>query len=207
MTKLPQKKELELYKASAKEVEWVEVPQMNFLMIDGTGDPNTSQAYKDALEALYGLSYTLKFALKKAEGLDYKVGPLEGLWWADDMSDFINSRKGNWHWTMMIAQPQAVTPEWFAKAKEEVRRKKNLPALDKVRLEAFHEGKAAQILHIGPYSAEGPNIQKVHAFIHQHGYRFGDPKLKHHEIYMGDPRRTAPEKWKTIIRQPVEPKK
>lgn len=192
----------DFYTVPVGKIEVVDVPPMNFLMVDGEGDPNTSQAYKEALEALYALSYSLKFALKKALGLDYRVSPLEGLWWTDDMAEFSMDRKGDWHWTMMIAQPEAVTPEWFARAKEEVRRKKNPAALDKVRLEPFHEGPAVQILHIGPYSAEGPNIQKLHAFIREHGYAFDDPALKHHEIYMGDPRRSAPEKWRTIIRQP-----
>lgn len=193
----------DLYKAR-DQAEWVDVPAMNFLMIDGEGDPNTSQTYKEALEALYALSYTLKFALKKAQGLDYRVGPLEGLWWADDMAEFSTERKGDWKWTMMIAQPEAVTPAWLEQAKEEVRRKKNLPALDRVRLELFHEGLAAQILHIGPYSAEGPTIRKLHEFIRAQGYTLDGTKKKHHEIYMGDPRRAAPEKWRTILRQPVE---
>lgn len=205
MTKLLQEKQAKgLYKAPKDQPQWVDVPAMNFLMIDGEGDPNTSQAYKEALEALYALSYTLKFALKKAIGLDYRVGPLEGLWWAEDMAEFSLGHKGNWKWTMMIAQPDAVTPEWVERAKDETRRKKNLPALDKVRFEPFHEGKAAQILHIGPYSAEGPTIRKLHEFIRAQGYTLEGTENKHHEIYMGDPRRAAPEKWRTILRQPVE---
>lgn len=130
------------------------------------------------------------------KGLDYKVGPLEGLWWADDMAEFSVEHKGDWKWTMMIAQPEVVTPEWVAKAKEEVRRKKNPAALDRVRLESFYEGQAAQIMHIGPYSEEGPNIAKVHAFIHERGYTFDGREQKHHEIYLSDPRRTAPRRVK-----------
>lgn len=203
ITKTHKGKELEhVYKASAKQVEFVDVPRINFLMVDGKGNPSISQEYMEAIEALYPLSYTLKFGLKKAEGLDYKVAPLEGLWWAEDMTQFSTDHKENWYWTMMIAQPEVITPEWFEKAKVEVRRKKNPAALAKVRLESFHEGSAAQILHVGPYSAEGHTIQKLHAFIHQSGYIFDGRKQKHHEIYLGDPRRVAPEKWKTILRQP-----
>lgn len=202
MTKLPEKTHERLYKPSTKQVELVEVPKVNFLMVDGEGDPNTAQEYKDALEALYPLAYKLKFALKKAHGLEYKVGPLEGLWWADNMAEFSVERKGDWKWTMMIAQPEAVTSEWVASAKAELGRKKNPVALHKVRLEGFHEGRAAQIMHIGPYSTEGPNIAKVHAFIYQQGYSLDELQQKHHEIYLGDPRRTAPEKLKTILRQP-----
>lgn len=191
-----------LYKASPTP-SWVEVPKRQFLMIDGHGDPNTSAEYHQALEALYALSYALKFALKKAQGREYKVGPLEGLWWAENMTEFSTERKGDWNWTMMIAQPEAVTQEWFEKVRLEVSHKKHLPALDKVRLESFKEGKAAQMLHLGPYSSEGPNIQKLHRFIRGQGYRFDGRTQKHHEIYLGDPRKTQPEKLKTILRQPV----
>ncbi len=191
-----------LYKARATP-EWVEVPTSKFLMINGQGDPNTSESYHQALEALYALSYGLKFTLKKAEGSDYKVGPLEGLWWAEDMAEFSVERKGDWYWTMMIAQPEAVTAEWLEKVRTEVRRKKNLSALDKVRLESFSEGRAAQVLHLGPYSAEGPTIQKLHDFIHAEGRSFDGRAQKHHEIYLGDPRKAQPEKLRTILRQPV----
>lgn len=187
-----------LYKASSSP-QWVEVPPTSFLMVDGTGDPNTAQSYKDAVEALYGMAYALRFKLKDP-GLVYKVGPLEGLWWATDMQEFSVERKNDWLWTMMIAQPKAVTHEGFEKARNELRRKKNPAALDKIRLEVLHEGRAAQILHIGPYSTEGPTIQKLHRFIYTEGHRLAH---KHHEIYLGDPRRSAPEKLKTIIRQPA----
>lgn len=190
-----------LYKAAA-EPELVQVPDMSFVMIDGHGDPNTAQEYKDAIPALYGVSYALKFALKKEAALDYRVGPLEGLFWAQDMTEF-GERKADWSWTMMIAQPDEVTPERFAKMLEEVKRKKGLVALDRIRLERFAEGLCAQILHIGPFSAEGPNIEKLHAFVGAQGYTFDGRKQKHHEIYMSDPRRVVPARWKTIIRQPV----
>lgn len=188
-----------LYKAPAKKAEIVDVPVMNFLQVDGIGDPNNSQAYMDALEALYSLSYTLKFALKQGEGVNYRVAPLEGLWWSDDMDAFVSGAREMWRWTMMIAQPSVVTQAWVARALEEVQRKKNPAALPLVRFERFHEGLAAQIMHIGPYSAEAPTIQRLHDFIRAEG---GVLASKHHEIYLGDPRRAAPEKLKTVIRQP-----
>jgi hypothetical protein len=199
--KIDYKKELKhLYKASVKKAEIVDVPQMNFLMIDGEGDPNTSQEFQDAVEALYGISYTLKFMIKKGElGIDYGVMPLEGLWWVDDMSQFSTECKDKWKWTLMIMQPEYVTTELFAEAFEQVKRKKNLIALSKVRFEAFLEGRAVQIMHIGPFSEEGPTIEKIHNFIKENSFKLSG---MHHEIYLSDIRRAAPEKWKTIIRQP-----
>jgi hypothetical protein len=191
-----------LYKASAGKPRIVYVPEMSFVMIDGHGDPNTSPDYKDAIQALYAISYTLKFALKREPGIQYRVGPLEGLWWAEDMTRFGVDGKEGWNWTMMIAQPDAVTPERFELAREEARRKKQLPAIDGVRLERFEEGESAQVLHVGPFSAEGPTILELHAFIQEQGHSFDGKLQKHHEIYLSDPRRSAPEKWKTIIRQP-----
>ena len=191
-----------LYKASAREPEIVRVPEIGFVMIDGHGDPNTSTEYADAIQTLYSLSYTLKFTLNKELGLQYRVAPLEGLWWADDMVEFSQERKGDWSWTMMIAQPDEVTADRFEGAREEVGRKKDLPALPKARLERLEEGPSAQILFIGPYSDEEPTIARLHAFIREHGYSFEGSRQKHHEIYLSDPRRSAPEKWRTIIRQP-----
>jgi len=188
-----------LYKALAGKPEIVHVPEMSFVMIDGQGDPNTSRDYKDAIEALYTLSYTLKFALKKEQGLQYRVGRLEGLWWAEDLTAFDADRKGEWMWTMMIAQPDVLTRERFEVARDEIGRKKELPAMAKARLERFEEGSCAQVLHVGPFSAESPTIAMLHAFIRDQGYSING---KHHEIYLSDPRRSAPEKWKTIIRQP-----
>ncbi len=191
----------DLYRA-AREPEVVQVPDLAFVMIDGRGDPNTSIYYKDAIEALYGLSYTLKFGLKKEIGLTYRVGALEGLWWSDDMADFTAHRKADYQWTMMIAQPDAVTPDWFTRARDEIGHRKALPALGSARLERYAEGLAAQVLYVGPYSDEGPTISRLHAYIHELGGRFDGQRQKHHEIYLGDPRRTPPEKWRTIIRQP-----
>ncbi len=203
MEKVDLKKELRhLYNPSAKEVVEVDVPAMNYLMIDGTGDPNTSQSFREAIEALYALAYTLKFMVKKgAQAVDYVVMPLEGLWWADDMANFSTTDKSNWKWTAMIMQPDCVTPAMVDTAITEVRKKKNPPALGLVRFIAFHEGRAAQIMHVGPFSAEGPTIEKVHQFIRERGCALAG---KHHEIYLSDMRRTAPEKWKTVIRQPME---
>jgi hypothetical protein len=182
MAKIDFKKELKhLYSSSAKEVVAVDVPAMNFLMVDGEGDPNTAQQYREA-------------------GVDYGVMPLEGLWWVDDMAKFSTERKDEWKWTSMIMQPKYVTAKHVNTAIEAVHKKRTLPALSKLRFENFHEGAAAQIMHIGPYSAEGPNIAKIHAFIRNSGHALSG---KHHEIYLNDARRAAPEKLKTILRQPM----
>lgn len=193
-----------LYNPPSKKVVEVDVPAMNFLMLDGSGDPNTALEYQQALEALYGMAYTLKFASKKA-GLDFTVMASEGLWWLDDMGakygDFdFTADKSRWRWTMMIMQPDAITPAMVDAAVAELRHKKNPAALDKVRFERFHEGLSAQIMHMGPYSAEKPTIDRLHAYIAEQGC---EPRGKHHEIYLGDPRRTAPEKLRTVIRQPM----
>jgi hypothetical protein len=203
MKKIDYKKELKhLYKPSPKSIELVDVPEMNFLMIDGQGDPNTSQGYSDAIEALYAVSYVMKFMIKKGNlQIDYGVMPLEGLWWVDDMSQFSIDDKSNWKWTAMIMQPEHVTQNLFAAACEQVEKKKNPVALLKVRFESFSEGKAAQTMHLGPFSEEGPTIESIHKFIHDKGY---SQTGKHHEIYLSDIRKAAPEKWKTIIRQPIE---
>jgi hypothetical protein len=203
MKKIDYKKELKhLYKPSPKSIELVDVPEMNFLMIDGQGDPNTSQGYSDAIEALYAVSYVMKFMIKKGNlQIDYGVMPLEGLWWVDDMSQFSIDDKSNWKWTAMIMQPEHVTRNLFAAACEQVEKKKNPVALLKVRFESFSEGKAAQTMHLGPFSEEGPTIESIHKFIHDKGY---SQTGKHHEIYLSDIRKAAPEKWKTIIRQPIE---
>ena len=202
MEKIDYGKQLKhLYAPSARKVDIVEVPQMNFLMVDGEGDPNTSKSFSDAIEALYPVAYTLKFMVKKGEiGIDYGVMPLEALWWADDMSAFSTGNKDAWKWTMMIMQPEFITREMVKEAMAEVARKKKPVSLPLVRFETFEEGKSAQTLHIGHFSEEGPTIEKVHSFIENNGSRrIG----KHHEIYLSDLRRTAPEKWKIIVRQPM----
>jgi len=201
MSKTDFKKEWKhLYRPSAKEFVVIDVPPMNFLMIDGHGDPNTAREYKEAIETLYAMAYALKFMSKKEKGVDYVVPPLEGLWCVKNMEKFTTDDKSAWDWTMMIMQPESVTQEMFEEALKEVEKRKNPPALSKLRLEAYHEGLAVQIMHIGPYEAEGPTIARMHAFIDENGY---ESVGKHHEIYLGDPRKVAPEKLKTVLRQPI----
>jgi len=197
------KRELKhLYNPSKKEFTVVDVPPMNFLMVDGHGDPNTAQEYQDAVEALYGVAYKLKFTSKKELGKDYVVPPLEGLWWAGDMEAFTTMRdKSAWDWTMMIMQPEWVTQEMVGEAVKQVEKSKDLPALSKIRLETYHEGLSVQIMHVGSYDDEGPTIARMHnEFMPENGY---EPAGKHHEIYLSDPRKVAPEKLKTVLRQPV----
>jgi len=180
----------------------VEVPEMQFLMVDGHGDPNTAQDYKDAVEALYTVAYKTKFMSKNGMEIDYTVPPLEGLWWAEDMETFIIRDKSQWDWTMMIMTPDWIGAEIFADAVEQVRKAKDPAALDKVRLERYHEGLSVQIMHIGSYDDEGPVLSQMHSdFIPNNGYVENG---KHHEIYLSDPRRVAPEKLKTVLRQPIK---
>ena len=194
-----------LYQPSAKKFAVVDVPPMNFLMLDGMGNPNTSQDFKDAMEALYGLSYTLKFGLKFGKygkkKYDYPVMALEGLWWMDDMREFSPERKDDWKWTVMMMQPDFITPDQVELARRDLATKKNPVALPKVRFDAYHEGLSAQIMYIGKFADEGPTIQRLHEFIVESGHQLNG---KHHEIYISDPRRTAPEKLKTVIRQPMK---
>jgi hypothetical protein len=202
MPKMDYKKLLsELYQTSAKEVREVLVPPLSYLMIDGSGDPNTAPEYAQAVEALFSVSYTAKFALKKSNPeLDYAVMPLEGLWWADDFSVFQSGDRQQWQWTMMILQPPLIDAEKIESAIQAVRSKKSLPALEKLRFQQFTEGRCAQTLHIGPFTEEGPTIQRVHDYIEARSTKRG----KHHEIYLSDVRRADPQKWKTILRQPME---
>jgi hypothetical protein len=202
MSKIDLKKEFKpFYSASSKEVEFVDVPAMNFLMIDGQGDPGRATAYEQAVEALYSVAYTIKFAVKNgAAAIDYVVPPLQGLWWADDMSDFVTGKRDNWRWTMMIMQPEWVTASVVAAAIETASQKKELPSLPLLRFADFREGAAAQLLHVGPYADEGPTIERLHDSIAEHGLEL---RGRHHEIYLGDPRRSDPARLKTILRQPV----
>lgn len=206
MEKIDYKKTLaEFYRPSATRVVAVDVPAMNFLMIDGQGEPVASQAFQEAVESLYPVAYTLKFMIKKGPtALDFGVLPLEGLWWADDMDDFVSGRKDRWKWTLMIMQPSVITAEMVTAAISQVRSKKNPPALAALRFERFEEGLSAQILHKGPFDEEGPTIQKMHQFIEAGGGRLTG---KHHEIYLNDFRRTAPERLKTVLRQPFQSSK
>ena len=201
MDKIDLKKELKnLYNPSSKEVTVVDVPAMNFLLVDGEGAPASPQ-YSEAIEALFSVSYTLKFMVKKAKGIDYAVMPLEGLWWTEDMARFSADRKDEWKWTAMIMQPKYVTADDVGLAVEQVKKKKNPAALPKVRFESFKEGPAAQIMYVGPFSAEGPTIAKIHTQIQNNGHALSG---KHHEIYLNNPATTAPEKLKTVLRQPLK---
>ena len=201
MKKIDHKKVLkEFYRPSAKKPYEVDVPEMNFLMVDGKGDPNTAQEYKDAIETLYSTSYALKFSLKKAKVADFIVMPLEGLWWIEGAEGFKVDSKEGWCWTSMIMQPEPVSRNDVLKAIAEVKEKKDPVALQKLRFESFREGYSVQIMHIGPWSEEKPTIDKLHNYAEEQGFKL---RGKHHEIYLSDPRRTAPEKLKTVIRQPV----
>lgn len=201
MPKIDMKKELKpLYLPSAKAVVEVHVPGFRFLMIDGSGDPNAGQAYADAVDALFSVSYAARFMLKRGPAaIDYAVMPLEGLWWADDMSAFLSGDRARWQWTMMIMQPAFVDTATLAAAIAQVRDRKDLPALARLRIEDFSEGRCAQILHVGPFSTEGPTVQRIHAYIGERASLAG----KHHEIYLSDIRRADPSKWRTVVRQPM----
>jgi hypothetical protein len=190
----------ELYKVSAKAPVLVEVPPFSFLMVDGVGDPEISVWFQEAAEALFAASYTLKFMVKKEQAQDYGVLPLEGLWAMADGSPFDVAARDLWKWTLMIRQPEFVNQDLVTRALAQVRVKKDLPALAGLRFSRFHEGLSAQVLHIGPYGDETPTIAALHRFIKEKGYFLGG---RHHEIYLGDPRRTAPERLKTILRQPI----
>ena len=189
----------ELYFPPADRVVAVRVPALSYAAVDGSGNPNTSASFREALEALFGVSYTARFALKGAGVAEYRVAPLEALWWNRPKGGFDPGRKGDWRWTAMIMQPDVVTPARFRAAVAQLRERRNPRALAKLRLERFQEGLAAQTMHIGPYSAEAPTIERVRTFIAQDG---GVPQGKHHEIYLGDPRRSAPARLRTVVRQP-----
>ena len=202
MKKVDLKKDLKyLYQPSAAEVELVRVPKFNYLMIDGEGDPNNSQSFQEAIQALYAMAYTLKFMIKKEKSVDYAVMALDGLWWMEDMSQFSTENRTAWRWTLMILQPAVVSKPLFAKALKQAMEKKGLAALAKIRLEPYTEGLSVQIMHIGPYAEEVPTIQKLHAAARERGCEL---RGKHHEIYLGDPRKSKPEKLKTVIRQPIQ---
>jgi len=188
------------YAAAAAKPAIIDVPPMNVLMVDGTGDPN-SPAFQEAVGSLYSIAYTLKFAFKKDKGIDYPVMALEGLWCADDPAVFMSGKRDEWRWTLLIVLPDLVKKKDVAEAVAAVKKKAKFPRFPEVRFETFAEGRAAQIMHVGPYEAEGPTVERLHRFIEEQGYRL---RGRHHEIYLGDPRRSAPEKLRTIIRHPVE---
>lgn len=178
----------------------VEVPAMQFAMVDGKGDPNLSDVYQNAVQWLYSVSYGLKFMSKKELARDYGVAPLEGLWWAEDMDTFLTRDKAAWSWTMMIMQPDWITPEMSSAAVEKAGGKLGEPPAS-LRLEPYEEGLSVQIMHVGSYDDEGPTIARLHReFLPENGLT---ETGHHHEIYLSDPRKTAPEKLKTVLRQPV----
>jgi hypothetical protein len=188
------------YTASATKPAIVDIPPLNALMVDGIGDPSGT-AFQEAVGSLYSVAYTLKFAFKKEHAVDYPVMALEGLWCAEDPAFFADGKRDEWRWTLFIVLPDIVKKKDVAGAVAAVKKKAKFPRFPEVRFEKFAEGKAAQILHVGPYAAEGPTIEKLHRFVEEQGYRL---RGRHHEIYLGDPRRSAPEKLRTIVRHPVE---
>lgn len=203
MEKVDYKKLLrDYYQAKINKPVVVQVPKMNYIMIDGKGDPNTSQEYIDAIQSLYPLAYTIKFTCKNKLSKDFGVMPLEGLWWTKDMKDFNPDDKSNWLWTAMIMQPEVVTKDIYDEAVLQVEKKKAPKSLEKVRFAPYDEGRSAQVMYLGPYSDEGPTILQLHQFIKDQGGTLDESNKHHHEIYLGDPRRTDPSKLKTIIRQP-----
>jgi hypothetical protein len=199
MKKVDLKKERKELYAPPRDPVLVDVPPMPFLAVDGAGDPNGPE-FAAAVEALFAVSYRLKFTLKREADVDHVVMPLEGLWWADDPAAFAGEDRGAWRWTAMIAQPESADHALIDRATEETEAKKDLPALPGLRFEVFEEGRSAQVMHLGPFSEEGPTIARLHVFIEDQGLAKSG---KHHEIYLSDLRRTAPEKLKTVIRQPV----
>ena len=188
----------DLYAPRAGGFQLVDVPELPFLMVDGKGDPNTSGSYSDAVAALFAVSYALKFASKRRLERDYVVAPLEGLWSADDPEKFVARAKDDWEWTMMITQPEWITP---AMVDEATAAKKDLPAVQRLGFAPYAEGLAVQVLHIGSFDDEAPLLDRLHReFMPENGLAFNG---RHHEIYLSDPRRTEPAKLRTILRQPV----
>jgi hypothetical protein len=190
----------DLYRAHA-EPALVEVPPMRFLMIDGHGDPNGSTTFQEAVQALYAVSYGLKFEFRGMEhGIEYAVMPLEGLWWIPNARVWDFDDKSDWDWTLMIMQPEVISEELIRETLAETAAKKDLVAIDRLRFETFAEGTAAQALHTGPWEAERATLERLYAFVRTAGYL---PTGKHHEIYLSDPARTSPERMRTIVRHPV----
>ncbi len=199
-----------LYQPSAKKIEVVQVPNLQFIMIDGAiekgSEPGKSPTFAEATQALYSLCYTLKFMLKKRKtnAVDYPVMALEGLWWVED-GFFDITVKDNWFYTLMIMKPEVITNELFEEARDGVRKKKgDSEMLSKLRLANFEEGLCAQVMHIGPYAIEPATVDRMKEFMAENGLRDNvGPNGKHHEIYISDPRKAAPDKMKTVLRHPV----
>ncbi|MEV4672024.1 MULTISPECIES: GyrI-like domain-containing protein [Actinomadura] len=203
MTRYDIKRELkQCYAPRNRDWALVDVPAQRFIAVDGSGDPNTSAAYARAVEALYTVAYTIKFASKRTLDRDFVVGPLEGLWWSDRPEVFTARDKDAWQWRMLISQPDWITEDFIDDAKQTALAKKGLPAIADVRYEPMHEGLCAQVLHIGPYDDEGPILAELHGeYLAANNLRMTG---HHHEVYLGDPRRSAPAKLRTVLRQPVE---
>jgi hypothetical protein len=192
----------DLYNPKKGSFSHVKVPKLKYFMVDGKGDPNTSPDYVDAIQILYTVSYTLKFMSKKQLEKDYAVPPLEGLWWAKDMNAFQSGKKDKWLWTMMIMIPDWISANLMNSAIATAKEKKSELDFSKLRVESLAEGLSVQIMYVGAYKDEAPVILELHnEYLPSAGLM---PTGKHHEIYLGDPRKTAPAKLKTVIRQPVK---
>ncbi|MBQ1081387.1 GyrI-like domain-containing protein [Nocardiopsis sp. B62] len=196
------KRSLDSYQAGRGRFRILEVPDLRYLMVDGHGDPNTTPLFAEGIESLYPVAYKLKFASRRELGRDYVVPPLEGLWWARDMEAFTVARdKSRWDWTLMLMVPDWIDPDMVTAAAEEAGRRNRPTRLDDVRLEELSEGRCVQTLHVGPFEEEAEVLARMHdGFIPEQGLRMVG---RHHEIYLSDARRTAPEKLRTILRQPV----
>jgi len=209
MEKLDLRKQYKhLYAPSPKKVEVVDVPAFKFVMIDGQIEegrgPGTSPGFQEAVQALYSASYTLKFMSKQREvdPIDYGVMALEGLWFVED-GVFVITKPDNWHYTLLMMQPDHIDEALFREALAQLEGKKQpSPALSRLRLTSFHEGLSVQTLHVGPYATEPKTVARMHAFAAEQGYRLAGT---HHEIYLGDPLRSAPDKLKTILRHAIVP--
>lgn len=195
------KRSLKRLYTAKQEPELIEVPKRRFLMVDGAGNPESANAFQEAIGALYSVAYTLKFSLKKANGDTFVVPPLEALWWSgqDDYIDLTDEHR-EWRWRLMLAIPDDVAKEDIEAARKEAEKKHANPALRKIHVKDFAEGLCVQVMHVGPYSAERPTIERMLTYARAHEH---NPKGKHHEIYLGDPRRTKPDKLRTILRQPI----
>lgn len=190
-----------LYAPKSQQFSVVDVPPMTFLTADGEGDPNTSEGYGQAVAALYSASYALKFASKTSHGRNYVVAPLEGLWWVEGDQPFTEKNKERWHWRLMIRQPDWMTDDEVRAVLADTATRKQLPAVLELQIRHLTEGLSVQTMHIGPYDTEAPVIRRLHSeFLPENGFRENG---EHHEIYLSDPRRTRPERLRTILRQPV----
>jgi hypothetical protein len=201
MDKTDLKKTLDSYRCDRGGFRILDVPDKSYLMIDGSGAP-TSPAFGEAIGTLMPVAYTIKFASKRDLDRDFVVPPIEGLWWADDMESFTASRDKNlWRWTLMTLVPDWIDQDTYDRAVVHVAEKKALDRLGDVRFERLSEGRSVQTLHVGSFDAEGPVLESMHHdFIPSHGLTMTG---RHHEIYLSDFRKVAPEKLRTILRQPV----